>query len=724
MESISLLLASGPWWMFVLTAAIAGIVSWYAYRVTTPPLPAQRRTVLVILRAIALMCLLLALFEPILHVVRSEVETPTVAVLVDRSRSLDIADRSGARAQKLRDAVRSIQQQIGDRARIAVFDDRVELAATPGTFDTVTLRGSRTDIGAALRWTGNNMAAQRFGGVVLVTDGNTNSGDEPVGIAERNGLPVLTVGIGDSVAPSDISIQSIDVPSTAVVGEQTLLGVDLAATSMQGNSAEVILSDDGREIGRQRVDLRERNQRQNLVFAYTPTSAGTKKITASVSSLDGEISTKNNTAASFLNVRSNKRGIVLIAGAPSPDVAFMRDALGADPTVRLQVFVQRQGGGFYGNAPTAAAFTDAAAIILVGFPVATTPTAVVGMVADAARRDRSLLFISSQDLDYSKLGPLADVLPFSVVSARPREMTVTADVTGSAAADPIMRLGTDDDAKRWNDLPPLYRTETFVDVRPQATVLATQRLNGVPMGDPLIVSRDDGERRQLAVLGHGIYRWRLLGKGPADARNGIAVDALSSFVDNSVRWLSANADRQRIRIAPTRSIYAAGEVVGFSATVNDATNAAVDDADVRVSVSGGGKTRDIVLASLGNGRYRSDLGVLPAGDYQYTGTAMRGTSKLGSDAGRFSVGDVNVEFLGTTMNVGLLRSIAEATNGTFVTPSTLDAGMQRLLNDRRLADRTVTSERDIALWSSWWLLALAIALFSAEWFLRKRSGLV
>ena len=721
MESISLLLASGSWLLYVAAAAVAATAAWYAYRVTTPPLPGQRRILLVILRAIALMALLLALFEPILHVVRSDVETPTIAVLVDRSRSLDIADRSGTRADKLRDAVRAIRQRLGERARIAVFDDRV---APVQDIDTMNLRGSRTDIGAALRWAGNSMAAQRFGGIVLVTDGNTNTGDEPVGIAERNGLPVLTVGIGDSIPPSDVSVQAIDVPSNAVVGEQTLLGVDVSATSMEGRSVEVVLSDDGREIGRQRIDLRERNQRQNLVFAYTPTSDGTKKIKASITPADGEITASNNTAASYVKVRSNKRGIVLIAGAPSPDVAFMRDALAADPTVRLQAFVQRQGGGFYGSAPTAAAFSDAAAIILVGFPVSSTPTAIVSMVADAARRDRSLLFISSQDLDYTKLGQLAEVLPFSVVSARPREMIVTADVTGSAAADPILRLGTDDDAKRWNDLPPLYRTETFVDVRPEAVVLATQRLNGVPMGDPLIVSRDDGERRQLAVLGHGIYRWRLLGKGPADARNGNAVDALSSFVDNSVRWLSANADRQRIRIVPTRSIYAAGEIVGFSATVNDATNAAVDDADVRVSITGGGRTRDIVLASLGNGRYRSDVGVLPPGDYQYTGYAIRGTSKLGADAGRFSVGDVNVEFLGTTMNVGLLRRISEATNGAFVTRSTLDQGLQRLLDDRRLADRTVTSERDIALWSSWWLLALAIAMFSAEWFLRKRSGLV
>jgi hypothetical protein len=51
-------------------------------------------------------------------------------------------------------------------------------------------------------------------------------------------------------------------------------------------------------------------------------------------------------------------------------------------------------------------------------------------------------------------------------------------------------------------------------------------------------------------------------------------------------------------------------------------------------------------------------------------------------------------------------------------------GLSKLLQDVRMAEKTVTEERDVALWSSWWFLALAIAAFATEWFLRKRSGLV
>jgi hypothetical protein len=724
MDTFSLGFTSGHWWLYLVLVAVATVAAIVTYRATVPMITSNRRALLVTLRAFALSALLITLFEPVLHIIRSTVQQPRVAVLIDRSRSVGLSDRSGDRRATLRAAQNVVLQALESRATVAVFDEGAEQILDLMALDTLQPRGARTDIAAALRWAGNQAVSQQVGAVVLISDGNSNTGDDPTAVAERAGMPLLAVGIGDSIPPADIVLQSIDIPAVAIVSERTTLSVDVTASGMQGRTYDVIVDDDGREIGRQRVDVRERLQRQTLVFDYTPATAGIRKITARVVAIDGEYSARNNVASDYIKVKTNRRGIVLLAGAPSPDVAFLSDALGTDPTVRLQMFVQRQGGGFYGEPPTPATFADASAVILVGFPTAATPSSLVSIVADAVRRDRALLFVSSQDLDYTKLGGLADVLPFTVISSRSREFPVTADVTSAAASDPIMRLGTDEDVRRWNDLPPLYRTETFVDVRPQATVLATQRLNGVPMGDPLIVARDDGERRQLAILGHGLYRWRLLGKGPSDARGAMGIDVLSLFVDNSVRWLSANADRQRVKIAATRAMYAAGEVVGFTATVVDASNVAVDDADVRVSVVGGGKTRDIVLAAIGNGRYRSDIGVVQPGDYQYTGRAKRGQTTIGTDAGRFSVGDVNVELLATTMNATLLRRLAEVTNGSFVNVDGIAEGLSKLLQDVRMAEKTVTEERDVALWSSWWFLALAIAAFATEWFLRKRSGLV
>jgi hypothetical protein len=115
---------------------------------------------------------------------------------------------------------------------------------------------------------------------------------------------------------------------------------------------------------------------------------------------------------------------------------------------------------------------------------------------------------------------------------------------------------------------------------------------------------------------------------------------------------------------------------------------------------------------------------MPVGDYAFKGSARSGGNVLGIDEGRFNVGDVQVEYLGTTMNSVLLRHLAEVTNGHFATVDGIDRALDGLFKDPRFVERTITSDRELALWSAWWLLAAAISAFAMEWFLRKRSGLV
>jgi hypothetical protein len=45
-----------------------------------------------------------------------------------------------------------------------------------------------------------------------------------------------------------------------------------------------------------------------------------------------------------------------------------------------------------------------------------------------------------------------------------------------------------------------------------------------------------------------------------------------------------------------------------------------------------------------------------------------------------------------------------------------------MMNEKSLRDKIVTS--DITLWSDEWLMVIAIFLFSLEWFLRKRAGML
>lgn len=723
METIRLLL-SGSVWIYLLLVVLAGGAAAITYARTQPEISQRWKFILATLRTLALALLLITLFEPVLRYIRSEQREPRIAVMIDVSKSAGMKDLAGDRSVAVRNASATLFQDAGSDADVYLFDSQTRSMQEPSA-DSLRFVGQRTDISAALRTVSNAMSERSYGAVVLVSDGTITAGDNPIYGAERAGLPVYTVGVGDTTQPKDVVALSLLANAVCYVGQAVPISVELRSTGFNAATATVVLSNGNAEIGRQNVPLRSGSERTTLTFSFTPTQEGMQKISARILDLPGEFSSRNNAVMDYITVLKNKRRIVLIAGAPSADVTFVRSALQRNKDVEIVSFVQKQGAEFYEGLPTAASLADAEACILIGFPIASSPATIVELVSKAAQRGLSLLFIPSQATDYAKLGGLADVLPFTVAATRTHELMVSSDVQRSATSDPILKIvGDDDDAKRWNDLPPVYRTETFVRPAPQSTILATSRVNNVPMQEPLIMKRETDRTKSLAVLAYGLYRWKLLGVGPGQARGAAAIDVFSQFIENSVQWLSVREDTKRVRIKPSRLLYASGEVVEFMASVSDATYTPVDGADVTYTIKGKGLEKRMAMSPQANGRYISTTGTLPPGDYSYSGSAVYKGKELGSDKGSFSVGDLSIEYASSTMDIDLLRQLASRTGGTFSRTDSVAGLIAAIRANPRFKPTTVTSEREAALWSLPWLLAASIAFFAAEWFLRKRRGLV
>lgn len=718
------LLFSGSVWLYLLCVGIAAGAAAFTYARTQPEIARPWKLFLATLRTIALALLLITLFEPVLRFIRSDVRAPRIAILIDNSLSAGMRDLGGDRSSKTRAAASTLVGDAGADADVYRFDAQAQLMAGFRA-DSLRFNGQRTDIAAALRAVANASVDRTYGAVVLVSDGNATTGENPIYGAERLGVPVYTVGIGDTSQPKDVIAQTLLANAVCYVGQAVPVSVEIRSTGFQGKTATVVLSAGSTEIGKQDITLSATTTTSVCTFTYTPTQEGMQKLTARVLGVDGEFSANNNAVTDFITVLKNKRRVVIVAGAPSADVSFVQGVLQRDRDISISTFVQKRGAEFYEGVPTAAAFTEAEACVLIGFPIASTPSPVVDMIANAARQGMSILFIPSQSTEYSKLGALADVLPFTVAATRTNELMVTTDVERSATADPILKLlGDDDDAKRWNDLPPVFRTETFVRPAPQSTVLASSRVNSIPMQEPLIIKRETDRMKSIAVLAYGLYRWKLLGVGPSQARGAATLDVFSQFVTNSMHWLSVKDDKKRVRIKPSRQIYASGETIEFTASVSDATYAPVDDADVTVLIRGRGLERRLLLTPRANGRYAATLGALPSGDYTYSGSARAKNVDLGTDSGVFAVGDLSIEYTSTTMDAGLLRAIADRSGGKFTPANSTEGLIAAIRANPRFKPTTVTTERESALWNTPWLLAAAIAVFACEWFLRKRRGLV
>ena len=86
--------------LFFLIFAFLGWLSYFVYRRTNPPAPNWLKTILTVLRFLALTLVLFMLFEPILKVSWQRKEKPIVAVMLDNSASMTLENNGETRARK------------------------------------------------------------------------------------------------------------------------------------------------------------------------------------------------------------------------------------------------------------------------------------------------------------------------------------------------------------------------------------------------------------------------------------------------------------------------------------------------------------------------------------------------------------------------------------------------------------------------------------------------
>lgn len=717
MSSFALSFGASLALLVVLVLAAVGI-SIFVYRHTVPEIDPRRRVVLVALRATALSLLLFLIFEPVLNLRSEETVAPRIAVLVDNSRSLTVRDGESERAAVVRALVAS--DAIGGLSGVGDVSPYL-FAGRPSPLqalhpDSLTFAGGETDIALALQQAQRDLVEKNLRAVVLVTDGVVTNGRNPLHAAEALGLPVYVIGVGDSTEKKDLLVSRMLVNAIGYVESSIPVDVWLRSAGYGEETVRVTLSDGTSTVAGKEVRLAAGTEQQ-IQFQYVPKSDGVKKLTVAVTTLPGESTTKNNRATSFIKILKSKMKIVLVAGAPSPDVSFLEQAFRRDKNAEVVSYVQKQGASWYGNAPTQQSFADADAIVLAGYPLPQSGTEQLRFVREAIeKRAVPLLLVPSRDLDFAKLKSVLDAwLPFDVVQTRKEETQVFFELARDARLDPVVSSGIPTES--WPKLPPLFRTESSLKARPGARTLATMRINTVAFNEPLLVSRSLNRSKVLAFTGYGLWRWQL-----ADDVLGGALPEL--LVANSVRWLTTRDDNKRVRIRPVKEFFDSGDNIALAAQVYNESNEPVDDAEVTVTVKGPGGVRELALGPLGSGRYSGDFDGAREGEYSFTGSARREGAQLGTDEGRFTVGETALEYLDTRLNSTLLRQIASRSGGRYFSAADARALPVAISADPSFVPRLRDIKSDIQLWNLAWLLAAAVLLFAAEWYLRKQSGMV
>jgi len=633
-----------------------------------------------------------------------------------------ISDRTGSRAARLRSLLRSEGLGTVERrgpVRYYTFGAKPRVAPTlPG--DTLDLNEDATDISAALRELQLQKDRQNIRAGLLLTDGAYTLGQNPLYEAEKLGIPLYIVGIGDSAEPRDISISRVNANDVVYSGSRTPVDLVVKSSEYGGERVEVTLTEGTRELDRTTVVLREGTQEYPLRLSYAPVGDGIKKLVIKVSTLPEEVTAANNQRTFMVKVLKSKLNVLLLAGAPSPDCAIIRQTFTEQPTLSVTSYTQKKDGGFYEGSLAATARDSADCLVMIDFPTSATNSFTLDQIKRLIE-DRYLpvFIIAGKSVDVAGLTIFGAVIPFTVTRSGTAEEYILTKPEDDQQGNPLLEIGTDRGFDAWKRLPPIYRRVGVYQPKPGAVVLATSIVQNVPTGEPLILTRSVGRQKSLAVTGYGIWRWRLMGLG-----DGATEHLLDDFLHAAILWLTSPEDARRFRVSPTKESFSQGEPVEFGGQLYNASAQPVDDAHIRLVVKKGDQVVETSLRSIGNGRYEGAIEGLNEGEYVYSATGEWRSGTLGQESGKFSVGGMDLEFRNVRMNIELLQQLAYRTGGQYLAPeeiSKLDSVVRAKVS---FAPRPVVSTTELELWHWQYMLALLVLLLAAEWLLRKWHGML
>ena len=711
-EKINLSLAY-PSVYFFLALGLLAIYSYYVYRYTIPQIENYKKIILISLRILALLFLLLILFEPILNLTQKLILEPYNLVFVDNSRSMKIEDGTN-RQEKLKQILDDLaSNELSDNLTFYEFGNSIK-EINADSLKNLNFSDGATNIQQIFNSIKNS--DKNIASVTLISDGVITSGANPYYDAVNIGVPVFTIGIGDTTKRKDVLIKKVLHNDFIYTETPTKIIATISNQGFAGESVSATLYEDNNFVSRQEFILSSSGV-QNISFEYTPKNSGEKKLSIELSKSKDEFTSANNKNIFYVNVLTNKIKVIILASTPCADLTFIENSLKRDENIELNSIVQLSSDKFL-NKINYQKLDSADVFFLIGFPSDKTPVELFNHVISKIKDKKTPLFITlSPDVSLTRLAQLSNDLPFTISQRFNAYREVQPYIPPDEFSNPILQYNDKNKMDDWNNLPPVLQPNAIFTAKITSQTLAQINVNNSIVPSPLILSSNFNGKKSIAVLARDIWKWKL-----QMAPKGL--DIFDNFIVNSLRWLRASEEQKLVKIKTSKRIYSQGETIEFYGEVRDESLNPVSDAEVKIKINSSLNKFETDMQNVGPGLYEGSIVINETGDFNFSAQADMNGRSLGKDFGSFNIGEIDIEQINPVMDYSLLNLLANHTGGEFYFPDNY-APLLTKLKDLKInssKEKFVTSE--ISLWSNTWMLIISIFLFACEWFIRKRSGML
>jgi hypothetical protein len=410
----------------------------------------------------------------------------------------------------------------------------------------------------------------------------------------------------------------------------------------------------------------------------------------------GENSIQNNTEEFFVDVNDTRQKIAILFQSPHPDIFAVKQALEGSTRFEVETFKQDafdQPPSKYDliildQLPSQQGYSNLSRFT--GSTVSLLYLLGTGTSVDAFNALKTGLVITSSKANFTETFPSINQ-DFSL-------FTLDKDL------QEILK-----------NVPPLLSPLGAYQYSPVSDILFSQKIGNVTTRIPLILFFQTQDRKTGIIAGENLWKWRLsdyLQKGDHKV--------FDDLINKVVQYLSVKGDKSFFKVKVSNR-FSENENVEFDAEVYNESYELINKDDVNLTITDEKKNSYPFVLGKTEKAYYLNAGTFPVGNYTYQAN-VKTSKNTYTRKGEFIITPLNLELLNSVADHNMLYRLAKAHDGEMFYPRDLQSLKKRIMEREDIRPVSYVQKRFIDLSGNAWLFLLILALLSAEWFIRKRSG--
>ncbi len=671
-----------PWWLVAAIAVAVVLVVWHYY--TAKVFSKKQRLILGVLRFLVLLLVAILLLSPLVKSFTERTEKPLLIWLQDESASMVTQKDSSAVRKFINSEGPQLKAALAEKYDLKTFSFSGDLEADNGNFE-----GTETNIAQALQGVNGRYFGENIGATLLISDGIYNRGAQPDVIAQNLSFPVYTLATGDTSLRKDLRLKALIHNQQTYQGSAFPVNVQIEAQALAGKSFKLSIRGPEGLVHSETLRITSPNFYDASQIYLKAQKPGLQRYVVRLEALEGEENLDNNQGSFVIEVIDQRKKIVVLAHGPHPDVAALKAALAQKKVYEVSVLNARE----LDQIPKADLF-------IIHNPVEAT-------LQKLPLNQVPFLLITSAESPY---GYLRQNLNFDLKRRSGSEEVF-------AAYNPNFTLFQLTEAERdfLEDLPPLLAPYGSPELSGNPTPLLYKKIGSVNTKQPLLAFNNVNEIRSAFLLGLNTWRWRMFNYKKAGN-----FKSFDGFWQKTVQYLTTQNAKKRFSVEVAKR-FSNDESIEMNARLLDPSLELTNTAPVDLTLTNKKGEKFQYTFQRSKKTYLLQIQSLPQGVYRYEARTTLG-AEVFTESGEFVVEDIDFENRNTKANHGALRDIAQKSGGRFYLLSQQNQLKGSLIENQKAQIEIYREETLKSIFNYWWILALILALLTAEWALRKYWG--